>query len=314
MLRIGIIGAARVAVYAMIAPAAASPRAAVTALAARDPARAADYARTHAIPRVLPDYDALFADPDIDLVYIATPPSTHADLALRAIAAGKAALVEKPFAMSEADAQRVRTSAEAAGVPVFEAMHSRHHRLHARLKALAAEIGPVRRADARFWITPPPEGDFRYDAALGGGALMDLGVYPLTWVRNLLGEDFAVESATMRGDGADLATEATLRFASGAIATIDARMDAEAFAISLGVEGERGRIDVLNPLAPQMGCRLTVTTPAGARDEPADGPGTFDAQLAAVCASLLDGAPWPLPADDYVQSMRAIDALRAAAR
>lgn len=314
MLRIGIIGAARVAVYALIAPAAASPRAQVAAIAARDGVRAADYAKTHAIPRALTGYDALFADPAIGLVYIATPPSTHADLALRAIAAGKPALVEKPFAMGAVEAAQVHAAAAAARVPVFEAMHSRHHRLHARLRTLAAEIGPLRRAEARFCITPPDAGDFRFDAALGGGALMDLGVYPLAWVRNLLGEDFAVESAIMRGDGADASTQATLRFAAGAVATIDARMDAEAIAATLAIEGDGGRIDVVNPLAPQMGCRLRVETSGGARDEAVDGPGTFDAQLAAVCATLLDGAPWPLPADDYVRSMRAIDAVRAAAR
>jgi len=93
-LRIGIVGAARVAVYAMLAPAAAHPGATVLAVAARDRGRAEAYARTHAIPRAYGGYAALIADPDIDLVYVATPPAHHVAPALAAIAAGKAVLVE----------------------------------------------------------------------------------------------------------------------------------------------------------------------------------------------------------------------------
>lgn len=315
-LRVGILGAARVARYAMIAPAAASARATVAAVAARDGARAIDYAQEHAIPRAFGDYDALLADPDIDVVYVATPPVNHAALALAAISAGKPVLVEKPFAMTGGEAARVLDAAKAAGVRVFEAMHSRHHALHARLAALSREIGPVREVVATFTTPEASHGDddFRWRADLGGGALMDLGVYPLAWTRALLGEDFVVETATMRGALADHDTRATLRFASGAVARIHAQLDAEAFAATMSIDGERGRIEVLNPLAPQMGCQVRIGTAAGAREEAPAGPGTFDAQLAALCATLLDGADWPLPADDPLRSMQAIDAVRAAAR
>src|SRR5262245_43945688 len=96
-LRIGIIGAARVAVYAMAAPARANPRTELAAIAARDPARAAVFATEHGVAKVHETYDALIDDPAIDLVYIATPPAMHANVAKKALAAGKHVLVEKPF-------------------------------------------------------------------------------------------------------------------------------------------------------------------------------------------------------------------------
>jgi len=317
-LRIGMLGAARVARYAMIAPAAAAPRATLVAVAARDGARAVAYAKAHAIARAFGAYDALLADSDIDLVYIATPPVYHAALALAAIGAGKHALVEKPFAMNAAEAAGVLAAAKTAGVRVFEAMHSRHHALHARLGEIvgAGEIGAVREIAATF-TTPTQahaDDDFRWRADLGGGALMDLGVYPLAWTRALLGEDFVVASATMRGADADRETRATLRFASGAVARIHAQLDAETLAATMTVQGDAGRIEAFNPLAPQMGCQVRIETASGTREESPAGPGTFDAQLAAVCATLLDGADWPLPEDDPVRSMSAIDAVRAAAR
>src|SRR5258706_6824221 len=114
-LQIGIIGAARVAEYAMIAPPHAEPRAQVLAIAARDPERARAYAERHSIPRALESYDRLMADPGVELIYIATPPALHSKLALAAIAAGKHVLVEKPFSMNAAEAGSVARAAGAAG-------------------------------------------------------------------------------------------------------------------------------------------------------------------------------------------------------
>src|SRR5215472_14093555 len=149
---IGILGAARVAIYAMIAPAKDEARARLVAIAARDPDRGAAYAKQHAIPCVHKSYDALISDKEIELVYIATPPSLHSRWALAAIAAGKHVLVEKPFAMNEVEAESVAEAAEARGVKVFEAMHSRHHRLFARVLEIArsGELGDLVQASGQF--------------------------------------------------------------------------------------------------------------------------------------------------------------------
>jgi predicted dehydrogenase len=314
MLRVGIIGAARVAIYAMIAPAVANSRVEVLAVAARDPARAREYAAQHDIPRVHESYAALVADPEIDLVYVATPPRFHLEHARLAIAAGKPLLVEKPFAMNAAEAATLLAEAQAAGVPVFEAMHSRHHAIWPVIAGLLPQLGALHRLDAALDAPVSSAADeFRWDEGLGGGALMDLGVYPLTWVRAIAGEPLAVTSATMRRQrGADAAFEAVLAMPGGATASVASDMAAP-FRARLVVTGANGMLRVDNPLAPQHGYRIELKSPGGVQCFTAEGPGSYDAQLAAVVETLLDGAGFALPAADPVASMRAIDMVRAAA-
>ncbi|KPF75783.1 hypothetical protein IP88_07005 [alpha proteobacterium AAP81b] len=313
-LRIGILGAARVAVYAMIAPAQASGSAVVTAVAARDPLRAREYAALHGIPRVLPDYASLAADPDIDLVYVATPPACHLDHARLAIANGKPVLVEKPFAMAAGEAALLLGEAAAAGVPIFEAMHSRHHGLWALVDRLLPRLGNVFGLDAVFDTPVKTDVDeFRWDAALGGGALMDLGIYPLAWVRAIAGEPVAVTAATMRRErAADAAFAATLTLPGGVTARVAADMTAPRRA-RLTITGINGVLIVDNPLAPQLGHHVTYVSGTGSEVFTAPGAGSYAAQLAAVVASVRDGASFPLPRDDPRHSMRAIDLVRAAA-
>ena len=314
-LRIGLIGASRVATYAVIGPARSLDGVEVTAIAARSADRATAYAATHDIARAL-TYDAMIADSAIDLIYIGTPPSEHLAQALAAIAAGKPVLIEKPVAMNTGEASRIHHAAAAAGVQVFEAMHSLHHRLFKHLALILhhGAIGTIVEVDARFNAavgTAP--GEFRWDAGLGGGALMDLGVYPLAWCRFLLGDSFAVTAATARRAGAvDVAFAATLRFADGAVATVASGMDAPVHAAMLTVVGTQGRIVIVNPLAPQRGHSLTVETADGRRTTTIDGPATYLAQLQAVRDALTGVSPFPRAPDDYVRSMAAIDRVRAA--
>ncbi len=313
MLRIGIIGAARVATYAMIAPARARDDVEVVAVAARDPGRAAIYAKAHGIARVHATYADLAADPEIDLVYVATPPVGHLAHARLAIAAGKPVLVEKPFTMDAHEAETLLAEATAAGVPIFEAMHSRHHAIWSLVTALLPRLGALRHIDAVFDIAVSTDAsEFRWDDRLGGGALMDLGIYPLAWVRALAGEPLAVTRATMRRHrNADAAFTATLALAGGVTATVAADMTAPRRA-QLTVTGAAGTLTIDNPLAPQLGHAITLQTAAGVEAHEAGGLGSYAAQLAAVIATLRDGAPFPLAADDPLASMRAIAMVRAA--
>ncbi|MBI1214074.1 MAG: gfo/Idh/MocA family oxidoreductase [Alphaproteobacteria bacterium] len=316
-LRIGIIGAARVAVYAMVAPAAANPRTTVTGIAARDPLRAKQFAETHGIAKAYASYDELIADPDIDVVYIATPPALHKAVAIRALQAGKDVLVEKPFAANAQEAAEIVAAAK-PGKRVFEAFHYRHHALWHRIVEVVREggLGKITRIEAAFHVPIPktPE-EFRWNAALGGGALMDLGCYPLQWARVVAGEEPRVTAARMRMvDGVDAETEADLLFPSGAVAKISCGMDGEGFKAFLDVEGTRGALHVINPLAPHMGHLFELTVNGEKRAEKFEGPSTFAAQLDAVVATLHDGAAFPLAKDDPIKSMAAIDAVRAAAR
>lgn len=151
-INIGIIGAARVASYAMIAPAREVSRVKVAAVAARDPARAQAFAAEHGIAKVHSSYDALIGDPSIDLVYVATPPAFHAAIAIKALEASKHVLVEKPFSMNAGEARQVLAASDKAGRRVFEAFHYRHHALWHRIVDIcrSGELGKIVSLDAAF--------------------------------------------------------------------------------------------------------------------------------------------------------------------
>jgi predicted dehydrogenase len=315
LLRVGILGPARVAAYAMIAPARAHRRVEVTAIAGRDVARADAYAKHHEIGRVHADAVALIADPAIDLVYVATPPTAHAALAIAALDAGKAVLIEKPLAMNAAEARAIDAAAASAGRPAIEAFHYRHHRRFARVLELSARLGRLSTLEARFLATiaQTPE-EFRWRGGDGGGALMDLGCYCLHWMRTVAGQEPQVVEAWQdkRGE-VDAETKATLAFPNGAVGRLHASMIGPGREASLRIEGARGWIQVTNPLAPQLGHALAWAIDGEAGVETVDGPSTFDAQLDAVVRHLLDGDAFPLPPGDAHANMAAIDAIRAAA-
>lgn len=313
-LRIGLVGAARIAPHGIIDPVQAEPRSALVAVAARDPDRAAAFAAEHGIERSYGDYRALFADPEIDLVYIATPPANHAELAMLALEAGKHVLVEKPFSLTSAEARAVLAVARCNDRRVVEAMHAIHHPLFHRVAGLvsAGTIGPVREMASRFDVTLDNPDDFRWHARLGGGALMDLGVYPLALVRRLLGEEFTVDQAkaVLRGD-TDEAFDARLLYANGVVARVSASFVAP-FAADLRIEGERGTIAVFNPVVPHRGHRLILEVDGERHEEEVPGPTTWTAQLHALCDTLLEEKAFALPENDFVHSMIAIERIRAA--
>ncbi|MGV3482124.1 MAG: Gfo/Idh/MocA family protein [Sphingobium sp.] len=314
-LRIGLLGAARIARAGIVDPVAAEPRAVLAAVAARDPDRAADFAREHDVAIVAADYPALVSHPGIDLVYVATPPAHHAEWAARAIAQGKHVLVEKPFGLDAREAERVLALARDRGVRVFEAMHSPHHPLFRKIEAIVSSgaLGVIRRVVARFDVAlPRTPGEFRWDAAQGGGALMDLGVYPLAFCRRLLGEAFEIESVTADlVEGVDADFSAKLRFDGGVIAEVSSSFT-KPVVMELAVEGDRGTLLADRIVVPHRGNRLETRIKGEILIEEVPGPSSWTAQLNAICDTLLDGRPFPLPEDDFVHSMRAIDRIRAA--
>ena len=185
ILRIGVLGTARIAATALLGPAASVPEVTVAAVAARDQFRAEAYAEQHGIPVAYGGYEALLADPDIDAVYNPLPNSLHGPWTLRAIAAGKHVLCEKPFASNAQEAAQVADAASVSGLVVMEAMHYRYHPLIRRLRELVGELGPVRHIQCWTSFVIGDEDDIRYDYDLGGGALMDGGCYALDCLRLL---------------------------------------------------------------------------------------------------------------------------------
>jgi predicted dehydrogenase len=216
--------------------------------------------------------------------------------------------------MDAAEADSIFRLAGETGTPVFEAMHSLHHPLFSRLQSLMRDgsVGDVVRVRAQFDAPIDQSAtEFRWRPELGGGALMDLGVYPLAWCRHLFGEAFEVRSASAAIVGVDTSFQAELRFPNGIEAVVSGSLFGERHCATLEIEGSLGRIEVDNFLAPHRGHRLTMRRTGGTHTESVEGPTTYEAQLKAVRNAFVDGAPFPLPSDDYVRSMRAIDKVRS---
>ena len=228
-LRIGILGAARIAAGFCqgVAPSTAVQ---VTAVASRSAERAAAFAQAHAIPRVLPDYDAVLGDAQVDAVYIPLSNDQHVPWALRALAAGKHVLCEKPMALTVDDVDRLQAAAQAAGRVVLEAFPYRFQpqTLELLARVRGGRIGALRQLSGEFGFTLRNEADYRLDPALGGGALWDVGVYPLSMIRALTGRlpRTVHASAHWGPGGADHALAAVLSWDDGLMATVQCRFDA----------------------------------------------------------------------------------------
>jgi predicted dehydrogenase len=317
-LRIGLLGASRIAPAAVIAPARVRADVEIVAVAARDPERARAYAGAHGIAGVSETYAALVTRDDIDLVYLALPPAAHLEWTLQALAAGKAVLCEKPFAMNADEALRMVEAARAARLPLIEAFHYRFHRVMREARAVVAggALGRLRQGRAVFDAPIPRRPDeLRWIHAQGGGGLMDLGCYCVHALRTLLGAEPHVISATADVlDGVDAVLTAGLEFPGGPVAEIACAMIAERPRARLTLEGERGSLDIENFLAPQMGGRFTVTVDGRAEARSMEGPTTYAAQMDHV-VEVMAGRIAPLTGGgDAVANMAAIDAIYAKAR
>jgi predicted dehydrogenase len=315
-IRIGILGAAKIAPPVVIATARDHPDFEVVAVAARDEKRAKAYAKEHKIPRVLSGYDALVRDDGVDLVYNALPPAGHARWSIAALEAGKDVLCEKPFAMNAAQVRTMNDAAARTGRKLVEAFHYRHHNVMKRAVEImrSGELGRIERADAFFEVPIPyREGELRWTREQGGGALMDLGCYPMHALRSVMGGEPKVLAAECTMEHAvDVATRAEMEF-GGVPATLACSMKPQRFGATLTLKGANGTLEIRNFVAPQMGCRFTVTIGGKEREEPTAGPATYVAQLLELGDVLLRRKPQLITAADSLGNMAAIDAVYAKA-
>jgi len=226
----------------------------VVAVASRSAERAERFAQTHGIDRWYDRYDALVADPDVDVVYIAAPHTEHRALALLAIDAGKHVLIEKPIAVSAEQASEIALAARTAGVFAMEAMWSRFLPQTTVIRrllddgVLGTPVGAAATFAGRFEYDP---GSRAFDPALGGGSLLDLGVYTLWWAHFCLGRPTSVHAT---GELAPTGVDADARVVLGWGETVSAssfssmNVDLPITAMVAGSEGLR--LDVEPFVAP----------------------------------------------------------------
>jgi predicted dehydrogenase len=316
--RIGILGAAKIAPAAVIGPARRSAEAEVVAVAARDRERAAKFAAKHRIPRVADDYPALLADPDVDAVYVPLPNGLHGRWTLAALAAGKHVLCEKPFTANAEEARQVAAAAAESGLVVQEAFHYRHHPLARRLREVVAsgELGALRSVSAAVCFPLPMRGDIRFRYDLAGGALMDAGCYAVHLVRTLTGlePEVVAAQAKLRNPEVDRAIRAQLSFPDGCTGEVRASLwSADLLRLSATAVGDRGELRVVNPILPSLPHRLRVRTANGTRTERFPHRSSYDYQLDAFTGSVLRGEPVLTSATDAVATMTVLDSVYTAA-
>jgi predicted dehydrogenase len=245
-IRWGIAGPGRMAA-SIVGSFADVPNGEVVAVGSRSPERAEAFAAEHGIPRAHGSYEALIADPDVDAIYIATPHPQHAPIALAAIEAGIPLLVEKSFTATVADTEAVIGAARAKGVFVMEAMWTRFVPAmdHLRSVIAAGEIGDVRgcHGDLTAFRAYDPH-DRLFDPALGGGAVLDLGVYVLSFAQHILGVPAVVQAVGGRYDsGVEGEFSVILGYPDGRSASLTAAFTAYGPGRMM-VVGTEGWIDV----------------------------------------------------------------------
>lgn len=315
MLRIGLLGASRIAPLAVLEPCLDLPGVEVVAVAAREFDRAKAYAAQYGIPHAESSYAALLARDDVDLVYNALPVPLHERWTVSALAAGKHVLLEKPSALNAIQARRMVDAAILSRRRLIEGFHYRYHPLFARILEIVAsgELGVIGEAKAAIDVPVPfRPGEIRWDPEMGGGALMDLGCYPVHWLRTICGP-FTVCSSKIElaPTGVDQSVDTELLFASGARGTLGCSMvpHDRGRTTTLRLIGDRGELFVRNPITPQTGHELRWRTDGEWRHETSVMATSYFHQLAAVEVALANGTPLPTEGDDIVDNLAAIEAI-----
>lgn len=314
--RFGILGCARIAEAALLEPARQIENVEVAAIGSRSSSKAHALAGKHAIPRAYDGYEAVLADKAIDAIYIPLPNSLHAEWTLRALEAGKAVLCEKPLTSNAREAAAVANAASRSGCVLMEAFHYRYHPMALFISEVLSEgrLGAVTSVRARLNIPGKlvPADDIRFQSALSGGALMDVGAYCVNAVRLAAGEPLRVETAIAQlvGPGVDGAMGATFSYASGVRGEIECSLIAQRMAAELEIVAERGKLRAVNPFLPHMGHRLELEID-GVRSEHHFGPQSSYYFQACAFVAGMRGEPGVLltGAEDAVLNMGLIDAI-----
>jgi predicted dehydrogenase len=287
----------------------------VVAVGSRSQESADAFAAAHGVDRAHPTYEGLLTDGGVDVVYVATPHPWHHPVAMQAIASGKAVLVEKPFTMTGDEAQDIADAARRTETFAMEAMWARFNPHLVRVREVLAEgqLGEITTviADHGQWF--PERRDSRLFAPeLGGGALLDLGIYPVSFASMVLGAPTRVTArATSAFTGVDSQTSVLLEHAGGAHAVLTTTLRAVS-PTRATIVGTEARLEIEGPwYAPNA---FTVTPREGSPwryDEPHQGLGLrHEAAEVVRClrAGLVESPVLPL--DETVSVMRTLDEIR----
>jgi D-xylose 1-dehydrogenase (NADP+, D-xylono-1,5-lactone-forming) len=308
-LRWGLLSTARIN-RALIPAIRAAARSELTTVASRTPDRAQAYAAEWQIPGAVGSYEALLADPAIDVVYNPLPNHLHAEWTVRALEAGKHVLCEKPLALSVAEVDRIADACRRTGKVAAEAFMYRHHPMTHAVRAFAAagRLGAITLYRGAFTFLLTRDGDVRLDPAMGGGALWDVGCYPLSYANLIAGaapvEAFGWQRASDRG--VDLECAAMLRYGGGSVAQFDCGF-AGPFRAEMEIVGTAGTLRIVRPFKTDERSRLEFTSANDEIEEVSFAPDTaYSGEVADIEAAALDGAIPRVGLDESRRTVRTI--------
>ncbi len=314
-LRWGLLSTARIN-RRLISAIHAAERAELVAVASRSQARADAYAAEWHIPRAYGSYQALLGDPAVDAIYISLPNSLHAEWTVRSAEAGKHVLCEKPLAVSISECDQIMAAAESAGVVVVEAVMYLHHPLLSKARELIQEgmVGQVTlvRGALSFFLDQP--GDVRWKPELGGGALWDVGSYPVSFIRWMAGEAHEVFGwETLGESGVDESFAGLLRYGNGVLGVFDCGFRTQRRS-EAQVCGAEGTLTIRQPYVISADSKILLRGRAEEEEITVRNIDVYQCEVDALTAAVLDGANLPVSLTSSRCNVATMSALYESAR
>ena len=314
-LRIGILGAAGIAPRAIIFPANATNHQ-IAAVGARDKSRAAEFAKQYQIEKAYGSYQEVIDDPNIDVVYNALHNGAHAPWNIKAVAAGKHVLSEKPSVSNAAEAKEVLAAVNKSGKVFMEGFHYYYHPVFQRLLAIikSGEIGEVIKVESALLTPMPDKSDLRLQIELAGGSLMDVGCYALHSQRMISqliadGEPSIVKTESNAPDGAiDTKLYMQLKYPNGVSGLAKGDMESPAFDGPITVTGSKGTVHLPNFVVAGWDPRVIVDINGSKRVEHLQSLSTYTYQLMAFADAIDLDKPLKTDAKDALAQATLIDA------
>jgi len=314
-LRIGILGAARIAPSAIIFPAHATGHQLV-AVGARDKSRAVEFAKQHQIEKAYGSYQEVIDDPNIDVIYNALHNGAHAPWNIKALTAGKHVLSEKPSVSNAAEAKEVLAAVNKSGKVFMEGFHYYYHPVFQRLLAIikSGEIGEVIKVESALLTPMPDKSDLRLQFDLAGGSLMDVGCYALHSQRMISqliadGEPSIVKTESNAPDGAiDTKLYMQLKYPNGVAGLAKGDMESPAFDGPITVTGSKGTVHLPNFVVAGWDPRVIVDLNGNKRVEHLPSLSTYTYQLMAFADAIDLSKPLKTDAKDALAQATLIDA------
>ena len=312
----GLLSTARIN-RSLIPPLQVSKRNHLLAVGSRSQASADAYAKEKKIERAYGSYEALLADPDIDVIYNSLPNHLHAEWTIKAVEEGKHVLCEKPLALSVDDVDAIKAAAHKHGRVVAEAFMYRHHPQTLKVQEIvrSGSIGAVKLIRGSFSFILSHEGDVRLNPDWGGGSIWDGGCYPISYARSALGEEpLEVSGWQVTGDsGIDATFAGQMRFRDDVIAQFDSSFVVP-FRAYMEIVGGDGILSIPHPFKPGINEKIYLTRDEQSETITIKGQELYIGEVEDMADAILLGKNSLVSLDDSRANVAVIKALLESAR